>query len=144
MSNRTSAALALFLGVGLLTGSFFFARSTRRLLATAEHTSGTVVGFERRTSKRGRSEYPIIEFAAGGETHRFTTTGAGSYARGEKVDVLYDAGDPANARVNAFFELWLGALALGGFGVLCLGAGIATVVLEGRSKAKASSAVPSL
>lgn len=116
------------LGLGLLAGAGYFGVRTRQLLAAARKAPGTVVGFERRTSEKGHSDYPVIEFStASGELHRFTTSGAGSFAKGEAVEVLYDPGDPATARVNAFLELWLGSLALGGFGLLCLGAGLATL-----------------
>lgn len=137
MSNRTSITVSLLLGLGLLAGTGYFFSSTRRLIATAQVVPGTVVDFERRSSKRGHSDYPVIEFAtAAGEIRRFTTSGAGDYAKGEVVEVLYDAGDPAKARVNAFIELWLGSLALGGFGLLCLGVGVGTLLYE-RARAKA-------
>lgn len=45
---------------------------------------------------------------------------------GNAVEVLCDAKDPANARVNMFIELWRGSLALGTFGLLCLSVGIGT------------------
>lgn len=125
MSHRTPAVVALALGLGLLTGAGFFARNARQLTTAGERVSGTVVDFQRRTSKGGSSEYPVIEFTtAAGEVRRFTTSGAGDYAKGEKVDVLYHTGDPDSAKVDAFLELWLGTLALGGFGLLCLAAGI--------------------
>lgn len=125
MSQRTPALIALALGLGLLTGAGFFARNARQLTTAGERVPGMVVDFQRRSSKGGSSEYPVIEFAATtGETHRFTTSGAGDYAKGEKVDVLYHPGDPDSAKVDAFMELWLGALALGGFGLLCLAAAV--------------------
>ena len=48
------------------------------------------------------------------------------------MSAQYDAGDPAVARVNVFIELWLGSLALGGFGLLCLGIGFGTLLYERR------------
>lgn len=53
------------------------------------------------------------------------------------VEVLYKASDPAIARVHVFFELWLGSLALGAFGLLCLGVGLGTWFHDGtRLKTK--------
>ena len=139
MSNKTSVILSLVLGLGLLAGSGYVFYDVRQLISTAEKARGTVVDFERRSSKRGSSNYPVIEFAtASGEVRRFTTSGAGDYAKGEAVDVLYDANHPANARVNVFLELWLGSLALGGFGLLCLGVGIGTLLYQ-RDRIKTRS-----
>jgi len=136
MSNRTPVIVSLLLGLGLLAGAGAFYSSTRHLIVTAQKAPGTVVGFERRSSKSGHSDYPVIEFTtASGEIRRFTTSGAGDYAKSERVDVLYDINDPAKARVNVFIELWLGSLALGTFGLLCLGCGFGTLLYE-RSGAK--------
>ena len=131
MRNRTSATLSLILGLGLLAGAGYMFSDTRQLIATAEKAQGIVAGFERRSSKGGSTDYPVIEFAtASGEVRRFTTSGPGDYAKGKTVEVLYDAHNPVNARVNLFIELWLGSLALGAFGLLCLGVGIGTWLYE--------------
>ncbi len=137
MSHRTPAVIALALGLGLFAGAGFFARNAWQLTTAGERVSGMVVDFQRRSSKGGSSEYPVIEFTTtAGEVRRFTTSGAGDYAKGEQVDVLYETGDPDNAKVDAFLELWLGALALGGFGLLCLAAGIGGFLFTGtRAKA---------
>ena len=128
MQNRTRPLLSLLLGIGLLSGSMYMFFSTRQLLSIAEQAVGVVVGFERRSSKGGSTEYPIIEFAeASGALHHFTTSGPGDYPLGKAVQVLYDADNPANARVNVFIELWLGSLALGLFGLLCVSVGIGTL-----------------
>ena len=133
MSNKTRAAVALVLGLGLLAGAAYMFSGTQQLISAAGKAAGTVVGFERRSSKGGSTNYPVIEFTtASGEIRRFTTSGAGTYAKGETVQVLYDNSDPANARVNVFIELWLGTLVLGAFGLLCLGVGIVTLLYERR------------
>ena len=133
MNNKASATVALIVGFGLLAGAGYMFTDVRRLISTAEKAAGTVAGFERRSSKGGSTDYPVIEFAtAAGEIRRFTTSGAGDFAKGDAVEVLYDAGDPAVARVNVFIELWLGSLALGGFGLLCLGIGFGTLLYERR------------
>jgi len=137
MSNGTSATLSLVLGLGLLAGAGYMFSDTRQLISAAEKAPGIVVGFERRSSKGGSTDYSVIEFAtASGEVRRFTTSGPGDYAKGKTVEVLYDASDPAHARVNVFIELWLGSLALGAFGLLCLGVGLGTWLYE-RARLKA-------
>ena len=130
-SNKTSVIISLTVGAALLAGSAYMYVNTRELISSAAKVPGTVVDFERRSSKGGSTDYPVIEFVtASGETHRFTTSGAGDFAKGESVQVLYYDNDPANARVNAFIELWLGSLALGAFGLLCVGVGIGTLLYE--------------
>ena len=130
-SNKTAVIVSLALGAALLAGAAYMYTNTQELISTAVKVPGTVVDFERRSSKGGSTDYPVIEFVtASGETHRFTTSGAGDFARGDSVEVLYYDGDPANARVNVFIELWLGSLALGAFGLLCLGVGVGTLLYE--------------
>lgn len=136
MNNRMPAFISLLLGAALLAGAAYMYSGTQELVSTATRVSGTVVAFERRSSKGGSTDYPVIEFTtASGAVQRFTTTGAGDFAKGETVEVLYDPGDPANARVNVFIELWLGSIALGVFGVLCLAVGIGSL-LYARSRKK--------
>jgi hypothetical protein len=131
MNNKTSATLSLVLGLGLFACAGYMFFDTRQLLSIAEKVPGVVVGFERRSSKGGSTDYSVVEFAtASGEVHRFTTSGPGDYTKGKTVEVLYDSSDPANARVNMFIELWLGSLALGAFGLLCLGVGLGTWFYE--------------
>jgi hypothetical protein len=131
MSDKKSVIISLLLGLGLSAGAGYMYSDARQLIATAEKSPGTVIGFERRSSKGGSSDYPVIEFAtAAGEIRRFTTSGAGNYAKGQMVEVLYDAGNPDKARVNVFLELWLGSLILGAFGLFCLGIGIGTLLYE--------------
>ena len=127
MSNRLPAAISLLLGVGLLIAAGYAFSDSRQLTCTAEKAPGVVVGFDRRSSKGGSTDYLVIEFAtAAGEMHTFTASGPGDYVKGATVEVLYDASNPAHARVNEFLELWLGSLALGAFGVLCLSVSLGT------------------
>jgi hypothetical protein len=139
MSNRIRVSISLILGIGLLVGSGYFLSDTRQLISKAEKVRGVVVGFERRSSKGGSADYSVIEFTAtSGEIHRLTTAGPGGYTKGSTVDVLYEAGNPANARVDEFLELWLGSLALGAFGLLCVSVGLGTWLYDrARLKTKA-------
>ena len=89
--------------------------------------------------KGGSADYSVIEFTStSGEICRLTTAGPGGYTKGSTVDVLYEAGNPANARVDDFLELWLSSLALGAFGLLCVGVGLGTWLYDrARLKTKA-------
>lgn len=136
MSNRAPVVVSFLLAFGLFGGAGYFYSDTQQLMAVGQKAPGKVVDFERRSSRGGFSDYPVIEFAtASGETRRFTTSGAGDFAKGEAVEVLYHPDDPANAKANVFIELWLGSLALGGFGLLCLVLGFANL-LHGRARAE--------
>jgi len=127
MSNRIPISISLILGIGLLTAAGSFSSNTRQLLSAAKKAPGIVVGFERRPSKGGSTNYAVVEFALpSGEMRRFTTCGPGDYVKGATVEVVYKANDPAKAKVNGFLELWLGSLALGAFGLMCLGVGLGT------------------
>lgn len=79
------------------------------------------------------STYPQVEFTTNrGEAQRFRG-GIGSsppdYAVGDKVEVIYDPAQPREAIIASFGELWLAPLALGGFGLVFLLAGIGSFFL---------------
>ncbi|MGW7262663.1 DUF3592 domain-containing protein [Streptomyces sp. NPDC054842] len=134
---------SLFLVVGLiLTGV------SVSFLTSAERTSGTVAALEwrrehdtgtrKRTTDR-RVAYPVVEFtSADGTTHRFrdhTGSNPPSYEAGERVEVLYRADSPEDARINGFASLWLLPLIFGGIGLLFTGVGTAVaLVTRGRSR----------
>jgi hypothetical protein len=137
MGTKGSAFLALALGAALLAAAGYMGLQVKQLIAVAAKAEGTVVDFERRSSKGGTSYAPVFAFtAADGATRRFTTSGSGDYKKGESVEVLYDPQNPEDARLNTFMELWFGSLAVGAFGLLCLGAGIGTLVYERTRRTK--------
>ncbi|QTD96091.1 DUF3592 domain-containing protein [Streptomyces cyanogenus] len=125
----------LFLVIGLI-----LAGVSVSFLADAERAPGTVVDLEWRNDhshvshrKRGNDgpvAYPVVEFTAADGTRRTFRSSTGSnppgYERGERVEVLYRADSPEDARINGFASLWLLPLIFGGIGLLF--AGIGTVV----------------
>ncbi|MFD7403553.1 DUF3592 domain-containing protein [Streptomyces sp. NPDC059866] len=134
---------ALFLAVGLI-----LAGVSVSLLATAERTPGTVVALEWRNGHDGVSRkkreddrpaaYPVVEFtSADGAQRTFQdSTGANppAYEEGERVEVLYHADSPEDARINGFASLWLLPLIFGGIGLLTGGIGTAVAwATRGRS-----------
>lgn len=50
-----------------------------------------------------------VEFVAPGSN-------PASYDVGDSVDVVYQPGDPQNARINSFWSLWIGSIVSGIFG----------------------------
>ncbi|MFJ8822694.1 DUF3592 domain-containing protein [Streptomyces sp. NPDC102467] len=131
----------LFLVIGLiLTGvSISYA-------ANAERAPGTVTDVEWRTSHssgthRTRSStstvaYPVVEFtSADGRARTFESSSGSnppSYERGERVEVLYRADSPEDARINGFVSLWLLPLIFTGIGLLITGIGTAVAITKRR------------
>ncbi|MGA4844567.1 DUF3592 domain-containing protein [Streptomyces sp. G45] len=110
-------------------------------LVDAERAQGTVVALEWRssggdsdggTSRRTRGDdeptaYPVVEFRTeDGTPTRFrdsTGSNPAAYEVGERVEVLYRADSPEDARIKGFLSLWLGPLILGGIGLVFTGIG---------------------
>ncbi len=123
-------------GIFILTGAillavaaFFFVR-TRRFLATALTTNGTVVAFMHgRRSKGGITYRPQVAFTTSEGVDSVFTDQLGSnpprFQVGQEVSVRYDPKDPRNARLAGRFGLWLVPMLLGGLGLTFLGVGIA-------------------
>ncbi|MGW7519960.1 DUF3592 domain-containing protein [Streptomyces sp. NPDC054796] len=131
----------LFLVIGLIV-----AGTSVSFLTSAERAQGTVVDLEWRVShtessrkKHGDdkpSAYPVVEFTSADGTprtfHSSTGSNPPSYERGERVEVLYRADAPEDARINGFASLWLLPLIFGGIGLLAAGIGTALVVTRRR------------
>ncbi|WP_432015503.1 DUF3592 domain-containing protein [Streptomyces cucumeris] len=141
MSIGTIVLGTVFLVIGLImTGDSI---ST---LADAERTQGTVVALDWRTddtetsSKKHQSDepaaYPVVEFTSKDGTRRTfrssTGTNPPSHEKGDRVEVLYSADSPDDARINDFASLWLGPLIFGGLGLLFAGIGTAIAIARRR------------
>ncbi|MFG3015885.1 DUF3592 domain-containing protein [Streptomyces cinerochromogenes] len=123
---------ALFLVIGLV-----LAGVSVSFLMNAERARGTVVALEwrddpdhvsgRKRVDDGPVAYPVVEFTpAHGTPRKFrNSTGSNppSYEVGERVEVLYHADSPEDARINGFASLWLLPLIFGGIGLLTAGIG---------------------
>ncbi|WUQ40502.1 DUF3592 domain-containing protein [Streptomyces sp. NBC_00234] len=131
---------SLFLVVGLI-----LAGVSVSFLANAERAPGTVVSLEWRNDdngvsrkKRGNDKpaaYPVVEFTSADGTPRTFRSSTGSnppsYEEGERVEVLYRANSPEDARIKGFASLWLLPLIFGGIGLVIAGVGTG-VALAGR------------
>ncbi|MGW6057490.1 DUF3592 domain-containing protein [Streptomyces sp. NPDC055189] len=129
----------LFLAIGLiLTGV------SVSYLANGERARGTVVSMEwrsdggsgKRRANDGPTAYPVVQFtAAGGKSRTFEgSTGSNppAYDLMEKVEVLYRADSPQDARINSFISLWLLPLIFGGIGLVIGGIGVTVAVVRRR------------
>ncbi|MGW0337911.1 DUF3592 domain-containing protein [Streptomyces sp. NPDC003011] len=132
---------ALFLVVGLI-----LAGVSVSFLANAERAPGTVVALEWRNDDNGVSRkkrvndgpvaYPVVEFTSADGTPRTFRSSTGSnppsYEEGERVEVLYRADSPDDARIKGFASLWLLPLIFGGIGLLFAGIGTALAMVRRR------------
>ncbi|MFE5818308.1 DUF3592 domain-containing protein [Streptomyces sp. NPDC056479] len=132
---------AVFLVIGLILAGISVS-----FLADAERARGTVVELEWRSDDNGASRkarennrpvaYPVVEFTSGDGTPRTFRGSTGSnppsYERGERVEVLYRADSPEDARINGFASLWLLPLIFGGIGLVIGGIGTAVAVVGRR------------
>ncbi|MFF7656746.1 DUF3592 domain-containing protein [Streptomyces sp. NPDC007983] len=132
---------AVFLVIGLI-----FAGVSVSFLTDAKRAQGTVVALEWRNDSSGASRkatqsnkpaaYPVVEFTSADGTSRTFRSSTGSnppsYDEGERVEVLYRADSPGDARINGFVSLWLLPLVFGGLGLLITGIGTGIAVARRR------------
>lgn len=131
----------LLIGLGLLGGAGYLVLDTRGDIARAETAAGSVIDLiGERDSDGGTVYYPRVRYVTrSGETVEFTAavgSSPPSFDVGEEVSVLYDPAAPEEARIDTFFQLWFGAVILGGIGlVFTLIGGVGSLVVS-RSRAK--------
>ncbi|WP_051095249.1 DUF3592 domain-containing protein [Streptomyces sp. LaPpAH-108] len=128
----------LFLGIGAAVAGVSVS-----YLASAERAQGTVVALEwrdghssgvsRHRRSSGPSAYPVVAFTTKDGERRTFRSDAGSnppaYEEGERVEILYRADSPEDARINGFLSLWLLPLIFGGIGALFAGFGTVFALL---------------
>lgn len=141
--KATYWVLPVFAVIGLLLWGIavYSYLDTRAFIATAQTAPGKVVEvikeerWERKKDSGGHMRdvrsvyyYPKVEFApAGGGPIRFKSrsgSNPAAYEVGEAVEVLYHPANPADARINHFFELWGIVAILGVIGSFFAGPGV--------------------
>lgn len=132
------------IGVLMLAIAVVIWTTRMRFEATAIHADGEVTALvhSSSTDSDGNSSSiycPEVRFLSrDGRTVEFsgsTCTQPASYDVGDSVEVLYPADAPRRARLNGFAERWLGALIVGGIGLVFALVGLAITVpilLRGR------------
>jgi hypothetical protein len=99
--------LMLFLGVLMLVGSIFFLPRAIRL-SKGVHAQGVVVEI-REHHRKGVSYTPVFRFQDN-QRREFTVVSCEnnslSYQVGEQVPVFYNPGDPSDAEIATFAQLW--------------------------------------
>jgi hypothetical protein len=110
------ALLNLFV-IAMAAGTIWFGWRGYTLTTNGAEAVGTVVEMtEEEDGEGGCCVYsPVIEFQANGRTYSFESRNASdppSYQVGQQVEVIYKRGDPSDAAINSFAELWLVAAIL--------------------------------
>jgi len=143
-------ALLVFGGVGLFSFVYGCVWGYQGYVLSRDGvtTQGHVVEVERGESRdddggTSVSYHPVVEFwSAGEKQHRFTGSGGsrhvGDIVVGATVSVLYDPGNPANARIADSKQNWEQPLALGLFGFLFLAGGIGAFFMSGIGLSRSS------
>lgn len=134
-----------FAGLILLLVSFIFlavaaiiAFKVDHFVSAATQTTGVVIALaEKHDAKRDSITYaPVFTFATeSGQTQSVTSsvaTSPASYAVGDKVPVLYRPADPADAKIDSFWQLWFLPVLFAGFGSTELLTGIVLLYIAHR------------
>ncbi len=113
----------VFIGVLITILGVIWVATTASFLSRAARAPGVVSEMERSTSSEGGAVfYPVFTFTDGAGTAQTQRSSYGSSTyklqSGDAVTVLYDPSDPEHARIDSFQTLWLGPLAITGFGLL--------------------------
>jgi hypothetical protein len=129
----------LFTAIGLimLAGALFWIQNVRTFIAKASAAQGTVVDLARSDTVYR----PVVRFNAAGRQIEFIPnwgTNPPIYSRGEKVEILYQAGNPEKAQIKGFFSLWGGPLIVGGSGAVFFLVGGSTWFVSHRATLGAS------
>ena len=119
-----------------------------RFINEAEQTTGTVVALsEKHDTERNSITYaPVFTFTTEhGQTQSVTSSVATSppgFAVGDKVRVLYRRSDPAEAKIDSFWQLWFWPVFLSGFGSVELLVGTILLYTARRKLRKQAAPLP--
>jgi hypothetical protein len=118
-------------------------QDSRRVVASAQRADGVVTRIEWvTTTERGRTSsvaYPFVQFQAEGRTVEFRSdvgSSPPSYSVGERVTVLYQPDKLEQARLEGYFQQYLGPLIVGGVGLIVslVGVGLLVVLTLGARR----------
>ncbi len=128
-------------GAILFTISGFTFYNEQQFLDKAHVASGRVIELRKnRSSKGGRTFYPIVEFIdKQGKNIRFNSSFSSSppaYEVGEIVEVYYECNKPYQAEIKGFFSQWLVVLITGTMCLIFSTIGIVNLSISGRVKKK--------
>jgi Protein of unknown function (DUF3592) len=120
--NRFSTPLLFVIGFGLVLLGHRYYLNTEAFLKSASHTSGRVVELKEVQSSDSTTWAPIIEFDdTAGHHQRFVeriSSNPSNYRSGQIVDVLFNPGNPRDARIDRGQANQWAAMLLGSTGGL--------------------------
>lgn len=112
--------LTLIVSLGLLIAAFYLYQNSSMFLEGAVTTEGTVIELVRSSSEDSITYRPVVQFTPQNNSAMkfLSVTGSNppAYSPGQRVEVLYDPDNPANAKLKSFFSLWGAPLIVGGVG----------------------------
>ncbi|GHB68865.1 DUF3592 domain-containing protein [Persicitalea jodogahamensis] len=135
-SERNTTIVLLLVGTLALVGGIYLFVGKLEFLKNSVVVDGVVSDLDSRSSKNGRTYYPVITYrGAGGREQTFVSSvgsSPASYEIGESVRVRYEAGKPSTAVIAAFWEIWGIVSIAAGLGLIFLAIGISTIVAAMR------------
>jgi hypothetical protein len=134
----------LAVGLGLLAGAVYWGYQSGSEASEFVRAEGTVVDLQYDEDSDGSGVYrPLVEFVDAGGSRRTFLSSYGSYPApydvGDKVGVLYNPADPADATVDSFGALYLGPLIVGSLGLVFALIGGFAEVYHARRKSQIES-----
>lgn len=113
----------LLVGLGVMGGGLFAYVHMRNFADRAIRVPGEVVALSSHTDSDGDTLYsPVFEFQDQDGGLRQVTSSSSSkpaaFDVGEKVEVLYEPGDPTDAVIDSFSQMWLLPTVLIPFGAI--------------------------
>lgn len=133
-------AWIVLIGIAVYSG-----RNSWELKQGGTSTSGTVVSFHESeaTHESGVTWAPIVKYEVDGKAYTYTSSTSSdppAYDVGDKVTLLYRAGDPEDAQIDSWSSLWLLPTMLGAGGVALAIVSIVWMVTSLRRRREARNA----
>lgn len=136
MSAELTIGIVFSLVGGLLAliGAFLFIR-TRIFMNTAQEVKGTIVRMVWSSGGDGGGGYsPVYQFRTIEgqmiEKQDNLSSNPPMFKEGQVIDVLYQPGNPQNARIKKWMSLYFASLLLGGMGLIFGGIGVVMLIFQ--------------
>lgn len=136
------------IGLIMLAIAFLLFNSTRSFISEAELTQGTVTELVESRSKSDDGSNsityaPVVSFVTDAAQqvtyHSSTSSNPPSYQVGETVEMYYLPEQPNKAKINGFFDLWLGTVICGVLGAVFFSVGFGLWWFARKQKNKTAS-----
>jgi len=134
--NLIGGTVLALVGAGFLVAAAVLALRSRAFMQRATKAVGTVVDLVAEASEDENGNptttfYPRVRFrTSGGVDIEFRPQVAleAEFAKGQKVEVLYEPADPKAARIRSVMELWFQPLLIGAMALIPVIIGVVMAV----------------